>query len=77
MALCCNLHKIDVPLPNIEGFRSEKGYCYSAYRLCMHIADSIDTKRITDDIFFGVDLSGSDVLLGQLWYRKYGIIVDS
>jgi hypothetical protein len=32
---------------------------------------------LTDGIFFSTDLSGSDVLLGRLWRRKYGIVVDS
>ena len=61
-----NLHKLDVPLPSIEGFRGEKGYCYSAYRLRVCIADSIGAERITDDMFFSIDLSGSDVLLERL-----------
>ena len=65
IALRYNLYKIDVPLPNMEGFRGEKGYCYSAYRLYIRIADSIGTKRIIDDMFFSVDLSSSDVLLGR------------
>ena len=65
MALRYNLRKLDVPLPSIEGFRGEKGYYYSAYRLRMRIADSIGTKRIIDDMFFGVDLSSSNVLLGR------------
>jgi hypothetical protein len=77
IALRYNLHKIDILLPNIEGFRGEKGYYYGAYRLRMRIADSIGAKRITDDVFFGVDLSGSDVLLERLWCRKYSVIMDS
>jgi hypothetical protein len=32
---------------------------------------------LTDGIFFSIDLSGSDVLLGRPWRRKYSIVVDS
>jgi hypothetical protein len=71
------LQKVDIPLPNMEGFRGEKGYCYSAYKLRMRIADSIGEERLTDHVFFSVNLSGSDVLLRRLWRRKYGIVVDS
>jgi hypothetical protein len=34
------LQKVDIPLLTIEGFRGEKGYYYSIYKLRMHIADS-------------------------------------
>jgi hypothetical protein len=34
------LQKVDIPLPTIEGFRGEKSYYYSAYKLRMRIADS-------------------------------------
>jgi transposase InsO family protein len=77
MVLQCDLRKVDVPLPNMEGFRGEKGHCYGAYKLRMRIADSTGQERMTDDVFFSVDLSGSDVLLGRPWRRKYGVIVDS
>jgi transposase InsO family protein len=77
IVLQCNLRKVDVPLPNMEGFRGEKGHCYGAYKLRMRIADSTGAERMTDDVFFSVDLSGSDVLLGRPWRRKYGIVVDS
>ena len=59
------MHKLDVPLPSIEGFKGEKDYYYSAYRLRIRIVDSTSAKRIIDDMFFGVDLSGSNVLLGR------------
>jgi hypothetical protein len=75
--LKCGLQKVDVPLPNMEGFRGEKGHCYGAYKLRMRIADSTGEERLTDHVFFSVDLSGSDVLLGRPWRRKYGIVVDS
>lgn len=77
LVLRCNLRKVDVPLPQMEGFRGEKGHCYGAYKLRMRIADSTGAERITDDVFFSVDLSGSDVLLGRPWRRKYGVVVDS
>ncbi|KAM0708837.1 hypothetical protein Q7P35_005490 [Cladosporium inversicolor] len=76
-ALRCNLVKVDVPLPDMEGFRGEKGACYGAYKLRMRIADSTGAERVTDDVFFAVDLSGAEVLLGRPWRRKYGIVVDS
>jgi hypothetical protein len=63
--LKCGLQKVDIPLPTIEGFRGEKGYCYGAYKLRMRIADSTGQERSTEGIFFSVDLSGSDVLLGR------------
>ncbi|GAB7332949.1 hypothetical protein MBLNU13_g04654t1 [Cladosporium sp. NU13] len=61
----------------MEGFRGEQGYCYGAYKLRLRIADSTGAERVTDDVFFATDLSGSDVLLGRPWRRKYGVIVDS
>jgi hypothetical protein len=76
-ALQCNLVRIDVPIPTMEGFRGEKGHCYGAYKLRLRIADATGAERITEDVFFAVDLSGSDVLLGRPWRRKYGVIVDS
>jgi hypothetical protein len=60
------LQKVDIPLPTIEGFRGEKSYYYSAYKLRICIADSTGQERLTDSIFFSVNLSGSDVLLGRL-----------
>ena len=49
----------------MEGFRGEEGYYYGAYRLRIRIADCTGAKRMIDDVFFGVKLSGSDVLLGR------------
>jgi hypothetical protein len=57
---------IDIPIPIIEGFRSEKGYYYSTYKLRLRIVDTIGIERIIEDMFFAIDLSSSDVLLGQL-----------
>jgi hypothetical protein len=57
---------IDIPIPTIEGFRGEKGHCYGAYKLRLRIADATGAERITEDVFFAVDLSSSDVLLGRL-----------
>jgi hypothetical protein len=34
------LQKVDIPLLTIEGFRGEKGYYYSAYKLRIRITDS-------------------------------------
>jgi hypothetical protein len=34
------LQKVDILLLTIEGFRGEKGYYYSAYKLRMRITDS-------------------------------------
>ncbi|KAM0709942.1 hypothetical protein Q7P35_003986 [Cladosporium inversicolor] len=39
-ALQCNLVKVDVPLPNMEGFRGEKGACYKL--------DEMPTARVRD-----------------------------
>jgi hypothetical protein len=38
--LKCGLQKVDILLLTIEGFRGEKGYYYSAYKLRIRIADS-------------------------------------
>ena len=65
-ALQCNLVRIDVPISTIEGFRGKKGYYYGTYKLCLQIVDSIGVERIIEDVFFAIDLSSSDVLLGQL-----------
>jgi hypothetical protein len=35
------LQKVDILLLTIEGFRGEKGYYYSAYKLRIYIVDSI------------------------------------
>lgn len=76
-ALQCNLGKIEVPIPTMEGFRGEQGHCYSAYKLRLRIADSTGTERVTEDVFFAVDLPSSNILLGRPWRRKYSVIVDS
>jgi hypothetical protein len=77
IVLKCGLQKVDILLPTIEGFRGEKGHYYGAYKLRIRIADSTGQERLTEGIFFSIDLSGSNVLLGRLWRRKYGIVVDS
>jgi hypothetical protein len=41
IVLKCGLQKVDIPLLTIEGFRGEKGYYYSAYKLHIYIADFI------------------------------------
>lgn len=64
-ALRCDLVKVDVPIPTIEGFRGEQGHCYSAYKLRLRVADATGAERTTEDVFFATDLLGSDVLLGR------------
>jgi hypothetical protein len=41
IVLKCGLYKVDILLPTIKGFRGEKSYYYSAYKLRIRIADSI------------------------------------
>ena len=65
-ALQCNLVRIDVPIPTMEGFRGEKGHCYGAYKLRLRIIDTTGAERIIEDVFFAIDLSSLDVLLGRL-----------
>jgi len=62
-ALVSRLYKVDIPLPFIEGFCSKKGYCYSAYKVTLCLADSTGTERRTKHVFFRVDLNRADLLL--------------
>jgi len=66
-----------IPLPSIEAFRGERGFCYGAYRIRIRLADSTGVERESEDIFFAVDMESPDLLLGRPWRRHNGIIVDS
>ena len=59
------LKKLDTTLPNIEGFRRDKGNVYGAYRIRIRLADSIGEDNLTKETFFRVDLKGPKVLLGR------------
>jgi hypothetical protein len=59
------LKKLDIALPDIEGFRRDKGNVYGAYRVRMRLADSIGEDKLTKETFFRVDLKGPEVLLGR------------
>lgn len=71
------LKKLDIALPDMEGFRGDKGSVYGAYRVRMRLADSTGEDKLTEETFFGVDLKGPEILLGRPWRRQYGVIVDS
>ena len=61
-----NLQKlVGVVLLTIEAFRRERGYCYGAHRLSMRLADSTGKVKETYGVFYAVDLSGLEVLLGR------------
>ena len=75
--LVSRLHKVDVPLPSIEGFYSKKGYYYSIYKVTLHLADSTGAECRTEHVFFRVDLNKADLLLGRPWRRQFGVIVNS
>lgn len=77
LVLKCNLQKLDLPLPEMEAFRGEKGVCYGAYRLRMRLADSTHEERTTKTVVFGCDMTSPQILLGRPWRRKYGVVVDS
>ena len=77
LAVGCQLQKVDIPLPSMEAFRGERGYCYGAYRIRMRLADSTGQEKVTTGTFYGADLEGPSVLLGRPWRRQYGIFVDS
>jgi len=64
-ALKSRLRKVDMLLPSIEGFRREKGYCYSVYKVTLRLTDSIGTERRTEHIFFRVNLNETDLLLSR------------
>jgi hypothetical protein len=59
------LKKLDIALPDMEGFRRDKGNVYGAYYVCMRLADSIGEDKLTKETFFRVDLKGPEVLLGR------------
>jgi hypothetical protein len=60
-----SLKKLDIILPDIEGFRRDKGNVYRAYCVRMQLADSIGEDKLTKETFFRVDLKGPEVLLGR------------
>ena len=66
-----------VPLPTMEAFRGERGHCYGAHRLSMLLADSTGVEKETFGVFYAVDLSGPEVLLGRPWRHQHGVVVDS
>jgi hypothetical protein len=70
------LKKLDLTLPDMEGFRGDKGGVYGAYRVRMRLADSTGKEKLTEETF-RVDLKGPEILLSRPWRRRYGIIVDS
>ena len=59
------LKKLDITLPDIEGFRRDKGNVYGPYRVRMRLVDSIGEDKLTKETFFRVDLKGPKVLLGR------------
>jgi hypothetical protein len=71
------LKKLDIALPDMEGFRRDKGNVYRAYYVYMQLADSTGEDKLTEETFFRVDLKGPEVLLGRPWRRRYGVVVDS
>lgn len=71
------LRKVSVPLPCMEGFRGETGCCFGAYKVTLRLADSTNVERITEHIFYVVDLYGADLLLGRPWRRQFGVMVNS
>ena len=71
------MKKLNITLPDIEGFRGDKGNVYGAYCVRMRLADSTGEDKLTKETFFGVDLKGPKVLLGRPWRRRYGVVVNS
>ena len=65
-AVRCGLRKVEVPLLSMEGFRGEKSYYYGAYKISMRLTDSTSVERAMEHLFYSVDLSGTDLLLGRL-----------
>jgi hypothetical protein len=64
------LKKLAIALPDIEGFRRDKGSVYGAYRVRVRLADSTGEDKLTKETFFGVDLKGPEILLGRPWRRR-------
>jgi len=64
-ALQSNLRKVNIPLLSIEGFCGKRGYCYSAYKVTLHLADSTQASCRTQYIFYSINISRSDLLLGR------------
>lgn len=60
-AVKSRLRKVSVPLPCMEGFRGETGCCFGAYKVTLRLADSTNVERITEHIFYVVDLYGADL----------------
>lgn len=78
LVLGCNLQPVpNAALPAIEAFRGEKGFCYGAYRVKLRLADSMGVERESESTFYSADIEGPQILLGRLWRRQLGVIVDS
>jgi len=65
LALRNNLRKVNMPLLSIEGFYSKQGYCYSMYKVILHLADLMQASCRMQHIFYSINLSRSDLLLSR------------
>lgn len=73
-----DLEKIEnADLPSAFAFHGSPAYCYGAYRLRLRFEDSWEGVRDTEDVFYAMDLVGSPVILGRVWRRKQGVVVDA
>ena len=78
LMLQTNLRKVNVAIPEIEGFQGTKSVCYGAYSVRLRLADSTGEARLTERTFYCVDMPGNpDLILGRPWRRDHGVIVDS
>jgi hypothetical protein len=59
------LKKLAIALPEIEGFRRDKGSVYGAYYVRVRLADLTGEDKLTKETFFGVNLKGPKILLGR------------
>ena len=66
-----------VPLPSVDSFQGRRGHCYGAYKLTIRLADSRGCEKLTQGMFYALDMPGAPILLGRPWRRQQAIIVYS
>jgi hypothetical protein len=66
-------------LPVAKDFKGQKGYVYGAHTLRVRLTDSLGTTKDTFGTFYAMqmDPEGPDVLLGNPWKGRQGIVTDA
>ncbi len=64
-------------LLNMESFYRDRGRCYSAYTMRLHLANSYYAQRTSTTLFYAIDIEVLDFILGCLQRQQNAIIIDS